>query len=480
MKADILIVDDEADIRGLIQGILEDEGYTTRQASNSEQAFNLISESLPSLVILDIWLENSDKDGMGILEALKEQHPFLPILMISGHGTIETAVSAIKQGAYDFIEKPFKSGRLLLMIERALEIAHLKRENAILRKKTEGSTEIIGNSSIMRSLSQAVERLAQTNSRVFLTGEPGTGKEIVARTIHRLSQRMQHPFMAVNCAILHPDRLEVELFGSEHGVNGDGAQKGMLERADGGTLLLDEVSDMPLETQGKIVRVLQEQQFLRVGGQEPVEVDVRIIASTNRDLQKFIEKGDFREDLYYRLNVVPLEIPPLRQRIEDIPELAEHFVQSFSEQSGIQICKFSSKCLAAMQSYDWPGNVRQLRNAVEWLMIMDRHEEGSFVEIEHLPPEISNMTAATLPQASNDLTQTMVSIPLREAREEFEREYLTHQIKRFKNNISKTAEFIGMERSALHRKLKQLGITDQSKQNTQNDKDITGKNRIIA
>ncbi len=461
MSASILIIDDEADIRRLIQGILQDEGYHTRLAANSDQAYAEISISTPQLVVLDIWLQNSTHDGLEILATIKKDHPHLPVLMISGHGTIETAVSAIKQGAYDFIEKPFKSDRLLLMIERALETAQLRRENQTLRKKAEGPSDLLGDSTAMAALRQTLSRVAQTNSRVLLTGAAGTGKDVAARFIHRLSQRAGGPFMSINCAILRPERLDLELFGSADGVMGEPAKTGVLDQAHGGTLFLDEVADMPLETQGKIVRALQEQKFQRVGGQSQIEVDVRIIASTNRNLESLIQEGRFRQDLFYRLNVVPVNMPTLRERPQDIPQLISYFVKSFSAQSGIPPCIFSEMAMVALQAYDWPGNVRQLRNMTEWVMIMMGSSSDSPVKPEHLPPEIS---AIESPLADSERSAAdMISLPLREARELFEREYLLSQIKRFGGNISRTAHFVGMERSALHRKLKQLGISESSR-----------------
>lgn len=456
MAADILIVDDETDIRSILQGILGDEGYLTRQAASSAQAYEEISKKAPDLIILDIWLENSDQDGLQILANVKAEHPFVPVLMISGHGTIETAVSAIKKGAYDFIEKPFKYDRLLVMIERALETAKLRRENQSLRLKAEGPSDLIGESPAMATLRQAVGRVAQTNSRVLLTGEPGTGKDLLARTIHRQSQRENGPFMAINCAILRPERLEIELFGAEEGAMGEPFQTGVLEKADKGTLFLDEVADMPLETQGKILRVLQDQKFQRVGGERPIEVDVRFIASSNQDLKALIGEGRFREDLYYRLNVVPLELPTLRSRPQDIPVLAEYFAEIYSNQAGIPPCRFEEATLAAMQLYEWPGNVRQLRNVIEWVMIMGGAGEGEAVKPAQLPPELGKME----PRREGDVFQAkdIIGLPLREAREKFERHYIQSQIRRFGGNISKTAEFVGMERSALHRKIKQLGV----------------------
>lgn len=465
MSTDILIVDDETDIRNLIQGILEDEGYAIRQAANSDQAYKVIAENIPDLLVLDIWLQNSAHDGLEILAQVKEDHPDMPVLMISGHGTIETAVSAIKEGAYDFIEKPFKSDRLLLMIERALENAKLKRENRTLRAKIEGPVDLIGTSAPMASLRQILEKIAHTNSRVLITGEPGSGKEVAARNLHRMSSRANGPFFVLNCATMRPDRLEIELFGSEDGVMGEPAHTGILEQAHGGTLLLDEVADMPMETQGKIVRVLQDQKFQKVGGHEHIEVDVRVVASTNKNLVEACEAGTFRQDLFYRLNVVPLQVPPLRDMADDIEQLTAHFMAQFSRQSGLPAVTFSQSALAALQAYKWPGNIRQLRNAVEHVMIIGgapvEDEDGATVMTvypDHLPVEIAE---GSLKGKSRDEQggEDFMGLPLRESREVFEKKYLEFQLHRFGYNISKTAEFIGMERSALHRKIKQLGIS---------------------
>ncbi|MCB9995663.1 MAG: sigma-54-dependent Fis family transcriptional regulator [Rhodospirillales bacterium] len=471
MAADILIIDDESDIRGLIKGILEDEGYAAREAGSDREAYALLEKKAPDLAILDIWLQGSADDGLQILEKAKEMYPALPVIMISGHGTIETAVSAIKQGAYDFIEKPFKSDRLLLMIERALETAKLRRENQSLRTKVQGTSDLVGESAAMNGMRQTLLRVAQTNSRVLITGEPGTGKELAARFIHRNSQRTEGPFTALNCAILRPERLEVELFGSEHGVMGEPAKTGVLEQANGGTLLLDEVSDMPLETQGKIVRVLQDQRFQRVGGQDEIEVDVRIMASTNRDLQKAMEDGDFRQDLFYRLNVVPIELPPLRDRLQDIEALTAYFSEQYSNQTGQPPCSFDPATIARMQAYEWPGNVRQLKNVVEWCMIMRAANDES-IKPSQLPPEVT-LQGDAAQSRPKDTGDDLVLMPLREAREAFEKKYLMSQIKRFGGNISKTADFVGMERSALHRKMKQLGISTVTKHNDSDE--ITSK-----
>lgn len=450
MTTNILIVDDETDIRNLMTGILEDEGYRVRQAGSDKTAYEEISSSVPDLVILDIWLQGSTDDGIDILKNIKSQYPHLPVLMISGHGTIETAVNAIKEGAYDFIEKPFKSDRLLLMIARALEIAALKRENENLRVKAEGPTELVGHSVCITAVKQALERVAHTNSRVLLSGEPGTGKDVAARYIHRHSNRVNAPFMILNCATLRPERLEMELFGVEDGT---GITHGVLEKANGGTIFLDEVADMPLETQGKIVRVLQDHKVLRLGGRQPIDVDVRIIASSNRDLQILIEKGDFREDLYYRLNVVPIEMPPLKNRLQDIEILSNYFASVYGSQAGLPEKQFSKGCITALQSYEWPGNVRQLRNVIERLLIMSSGD-SDVIQAEHLPQEIRGISPSKMDDSGIDYSEMV----LREAREVFEKEYLALQIRRFGGNISQTAQFIGMERSALHRKMKQLGL----------------------
>lgn len=462
MPADILIVDDEADIRNLIKGILEDEGYATAQAENIKQVFERLAEKQFQLVILDIWLQNSEFDGLAILEQIKEKYPEIPVLMISGHGTIETAVKAIKQGAYDFIEKPFKTDRLLLMIDRALETSRLKQELADLRQKTEVMVEMVGKSPAMFSLLQTINKVAATNSRVLISGPAGVGKEMAARFLHKQSSRADRPFMLLSCAMLTPERIELELFGQE--ANGR-MQAGFLERADGGTLLLDEVSDMPLETQGKILRVLQDQTYKRLGGAAPIKVDVRVMASTSRNLQDLIDEGKFREDLYYRLNVVPLAIPALRERADDIPVLIEHFMAQYAGQSGLPHRKVSEGAMAAMRSYAWPGNIRQLRNLIEWMMIVGSSSDEP-IQTDDLPPEIAQTVSPTL---RADLGADLIAMPLREAREIFEREYLVSQVNRFGGNISRTAQFIGMERSALHRKLKGLNVGSSDKEDAKED-----------
>lgn len=463
MAHDILIVDDESDIRMLIAGILNDEGMKTREAADADQALAAVAARRPSLVILDIWLQGSRLDGLQILDELKRDHPDVPIVMISGHGTIETAVAAIKKGAYDFIEKPFKADRLLLLVERAIEAARLRRENRELKLRAGAETDLIGKSLPVNQLRHGVEKVAPTGSRVLISGPPGSGKEVVARMIHARSRRADGPFVALNCATMRPDRLEIELFGTEHALDGGGRKVGTFEQAHGGTLFLDEVADMPLETQGKIVRVLQEQTFERVGGSARVEVDVRVIASTNRDLTLEIELGRFRQDLYYRLAVVPLKVPPLRERREDIPLLARHFMQRTAESAGLPQRSFGEDAMAALQAYDWPGNVRQLRNVVEWLLIMVAGDPHEPVRADMLPPEIGAITPTVLKWEKGG---EIMGLPLREAREVFEREYLLAQVTRFGGNISRTAAFVGMERSALHRKLKSLGVHGTDKNGT--------------
>jgi len=462
MALDILIVDDEEDIRAVIDGVLRDEGYSTRTAADSEAAAKLLNLRRPNLVILDIWLQGSQRDGLEVLDDIMTAHPGLPVVMISGHGNIETAVAAIKRGAYDYIEKPFKSDRLLLVVQRALEAAQLRRENEQLKVRSGGEPELIGDSTAINHVRQAIEKVAPSSSRVLITGPPGVGKEVVARLIQARSARADGPFVVLNCATMRPERMEIELFGAEPGAEGPGsrAKSGTFENAHGGTLLLDEVADMPLETQGKIVRALQEQTFERVGGSARVEVDVRVIASTNRDLRAEISSGRFREDLYYRLNVVPIEVPPLRERRSDIPALATHFMARSAGVAGIQPRRFGDDAIAALQAYDWPGNVRQLGNVVDWLLIMAPGDAASPIRADMMPPEIG----AAAPIAVRwERGGEIMALTLREAREIFEREYLAAQMMRFGGNISRTAAFVGMERSALHRKLKILGVHGSEK-----------------
>ncbi len=458
MAQDILIVDDEADIRALVAGILEDEGYQPHEAASDVQALERVEKRRPHLVLLDIWLQGSQMDGLQILSSLKKRHPSLPVVIMSGHGTVETAVKAIKNGAYDFIEKPFKADRLVLVVERAIEAARLKRENEELRLRSDTEDDMIGTSASAAHVRQAVERVAGANSRVLITGPSGSGKEVVAHMLHERSNRANGPFVVVNCATMNPESMEVELFGRES-LNDDdegGRKVGYFEAAHTGTLFLDEVTDMPLETQGKIVRVLQEQIFERVGGTNRIEVDVRVVSSATRPIQKEIEQGRFREDLFYRLAVVPIEVPPLTKRREDIPLLAAHFMNRASQRTGQPSRKLSEEAIVALQAHDWPGNVRELKNIIERLMIMAPGGAEDLIRLEHLP---SDVTSATPQYQGRDGLSKVLGQTLKSARESFEREYLHAQIMRFGGNISRTAEFIGMERSALHRKLKSLGIS---------------------
>jgi two-component system nitrogen regulation response regulator NtrX len=455
MAADILIVDDEADICELVAGILQDEGYATRVAHNSDSALTSIASRRPNLVFLDIWLQGSKLDGLQLLEAAKAQHPDLPVVMISGHGNIETAVAAIKHGAYDFIEKPFKADRLLLIADRALETSRLKREVRDLKQLTPIASGLIGKSPAINQLRQTIEKVAPTNSRILIVGPSGAGKELCARTIHSLSSRAAGPFVVINAAAITPERMEMELFGIEQ-TNGTQSRKvGALEEAHGGTLFIDEIADMPRETQNKILRVLTDQTFERVGGGGKVAVDVRILSSTGRNLEAEITAGNFREDLYHRLSVVPIRIPPLAERREDIAVLVDHFMDQISIATGLSRRAIGEDAMAVLQSHDWPGNVRQLRNNVERLMILAGGETGAAITANMLPQDVGSMIPA-MPNGNGG--EQLMSLPLREAREMFEREYLVAQINRFGGNISRTAEFVGMERSALHRKLKALGV----------------------
>ena len=462
MAHDILIVDDEPDIRLLIDGILRDEGYDTRGAGDSDAAVASFRVRRPSLAILDVWLQGSRKDGLALLESFHSEEPQVPVVMISGHGNIEMAVQAIQQGAYDFIEKPFKADRLLLVVRRALEAAALARENAELRLRAGPEASLTGDSAALNVLRAGVERVAPTGSRVLIHGPAGSGKEVVARMVHARSRRADGPFVVLNCATLAPGRFEEELFGMEAGSDplAQPRRAGVLERAHGGTLLLDEVSDMPLETQGKIVRALQDSTFERLGGSSRVKVDVRVLSTTNKDLQTEIASGRFREDLYYRLAVVPLKVPALKDRREDVPALAQRFIVRSAESAGMQPRELSADTLAALQAYDWPGNVRQLRNLMDWLLIMAPGGGADVIRADMLPPEIGANAPALL---NIDPTADIMGLPLREARDLFETQYLQAQLLRFGGNISRTAQFVGMERSALHRKLKQLGVNSDEK-----------------
>jgi two-component system, NtrC family, nitrogen regulation response regulator NtrX len=452
MNSDILIVDDEVDIRELVAGILEDEGYKTRKASGSDEALAEVQKRRPQLIFLDIWLQGSKLDGLQLLDLIHADNPDVPIVMISGHGNIETAVMAIKKGAYDFIEKPFKADRLVLVAARALEASSLRREVKELKTKSGQSDRMIGRSTVMNQLRSQIERVAPSNARVLVTGGSGSGKELAARMLHAASARAAGPFVVLNAATITPDGMEEALFGLE-AAEGRPRRAGALEEAHGGTLYLDEVADMPRESQNKILRVLTEQNFQRVGGVSRVFVDVRIISSSSRDLAAEIQQGSFREDLFHRLAVVPIRVPSLVERRDDVPELIEHFMEQLSLANGIAKRQIAEDAMAVLQAHDWPGNVRQLRNNIERLMIMSLGNDP--VTAEMLPNDLGS-GIPPLPTGMGG--ERLLTLPLREAREIFEREYLIAQISRLGGNISRTAEFIGMERSALHRKLKSLGV----------------------
>jgi len=452
MALDILIVDDEADIRELVAGVLEDEGFETRLAASSDEALDALTARRPSLVLLDVWLQGSRLDGLELLEEIKRRDSTIPVLMISGHGNIDTAVAAIRKGAVDFLEKPFESNHLLHVVGRATETERLRRENQVLRARFGQEEELTGNSNAINGVRATIKKVAGTGSRVMITGPAGVGKEVAARMLHNWSGRADGPFVIVTAARMEPERAEEELFGTE---GDDGViRPGMLEQAHGGTLFLDEIADMPMTTQGKILRVLTDQSFTRIGGQRQVKVDIRVISATARNLKEEIEARRFREDLYYRLNVVPLVLPPLAERRDDIPALVDHYLARFAAERGLPLPGMAANAMAALQAGEWPGNVRQLRNVVERTIILAPAQHDGLIELDMLPVEAAG--------AGDDvgLSSAIMGAPLREARENFEREYLKIQIKRFSGNISRTAAFIGMERSALHRKLKSLGLGD--------------------
>jgi two-component system nitrogen regulation response regulator NtrX len=456
MALDILIVDDEADIRELVAGVLGDEGFETRTAAHAEGALMALAERRPSLVILDVWLQGSSMDGIELLDAMKSRDPTLPIVVISGHGNLDTAVVAIKRGAYDYIEKPFQAEQLLLVVRRATETERLRREYEALKERVGVDIELTGTSPQINQVRATLKRVAATGSRVLISGPAGSGKEVAARLLHQWSPRIDAPFVVVSAARMTPERVEEALFGVEEG--GENVRAGLLEQAHGGTLFLDDVADMPMTTQAKILRVLTEQVFQRVGGARWVRVDVRVISATSRDLAAEIAAGRFREDLYYRLNVVPVRLPPLSERREDVAELARYFLARYAAERGMPTPDLSEDAVAALQTYDWPGNVRQLRNVIERTMIMAPSTSMATLEIDMLPSEVTAEPSRLMP---GQAARSIMGTPLREAREAFEREYLRAQIRRFSGNISRTAAFIGMERSALHRKLKALGLADE-------------------
>ncbi len=451
----ILIVDDEKDIRELIADILKDEGFSVRLAGNSDDCMAEINSEPPALMILDIWLKDSRMDGIDILKTVKRDNPDVPVVIISGHGNIEIAVAAIKQGAYDFIEKPFNIDQLMVVVSRAMETSRLRRENSELRRKDVTSAEMLGSSPAFKALKSQLEKVTKSNGRVMLTGPAGSGKEMAARFIHAHSNRASAPFVSVSSATIEPERMEEVLFGRE--TTERGVEKGLLEQAHGGVVYFDEVADMPVGTQSKILRVLVEQQFTRAGGTDKVRVDLRVISSTTRDLRTEIASGRFRQELYDRLNVVPIAVPSLEDRREDIPDLTRHFIDMFHRSQGLPQRPLSGEAEALLQTMSWPGNVRQLRNVIERVLILG---DGTG------PIEARELPGQDAPEGDTGrlvLGGAMATLPLREAREVFEREYLLTQINRFGGNISRTASFVGMERSALHRKLKSLGVVTTSK-----------------
>jgi two-component system nitrogen regulation response regulator NtrX len=454
MALEVLVVDDEADIRDLVSGVLEDEGYAVRSAADSNAALEAVDERRPAMVLLDVWLQGSRLDGIQLLQEIKRRDPTIPVLMISGHGNLDTAVAAVREGAIDFIEKPFEAERLIYLVNRATETERLRRENEVLRQQVGHDDQLHGSSVVINTVRATLKRVAPTGSRVLISGPPGVGKEVAARMIHQWSPRARASFIVLSAATMSPERVEAELFGSEEGGL---VRPGLLEHAHGGTLFLDEIADMPLTTQGKILRVLTDQSYTRVGGTRPVKVDVRVLSATSRNLQDEIAAGRFREDLFYRLNVVPVRLPSLRERREDIPELVSNFLTRIAAERRLPMPSVSEEAMAALQANDWPGNIRQLRNIIERTLILAPGDRVACIEVDLLPAEIVEHQGAG--QAGPAMA--IMGSPLREARESFEREYLRIQIRRFSGNISRTATFIGMERSALHRKLKALGIADK-------------------
>jgi two-component system nitrogen regulation response regulator NtrX len=451
----ILIVDDEKDIRDLIGDILKDEGYSIRLAGNSDDCMSEINDEVPSLMILDIWLKDSRMDGIDILKSVKRDNPDVPVVIISGHGNIEIAVAAIKQGAYDFIEKPFNIDQLMVVVSRAMETSRLRRENADLRRRDVTASDLLGSSPAFKGLKLQLDKVTKSNGRVMLSGPAGSGKELAARFIHSNSGRASAPFVSVSSATIEPERMEEVLFGRETPERG--VEKGLLEQAHGGVVYFDEVADMPLGTQSKILRVLTEQQFTRVGGADKVRVDLRVVSSTSRELRTEIAQGRFRQELYDRLNVVPIQVPSLEERREDIPELTTHFIEMFHRSQGLPLRSLSPDAEALLQTMTWPGNVRQLRNVIERVLILG--DGTGPISAHELPGQETTGDSGNRYVVGG----TIATLPLREAREMFEREYLLAQINRFGGNISKTAGFVGMERSALHRKLKSLGVVSSGK-----------------
>ncbi|MDX2049816.1 MAG: sigma-54 dependent transcriptional regulator [Rickettsiaceae bacterium] len=460
IKMDILVVDDEADIRSLVCDILKSEGFTTRSSANSQQAFNAISEKVPNAIILDIWLQGSDLDGLGILELVKKRYPLMPVIVISGHGTIETAVTSIKMGAYDYIEKPFTHEKLMIVLKRACEVAKLKRENIDLKAKVVDKTEMIGNSTAASRLKAEIERAASSSGRVLIYGEPGSGKELTARLLHKKSKRVHSPFVVFCPTGLSNDKIMQELFGepsTSDVSSGFAKRNSILEAANTGTLFIDEITDLTLEAQSRFLKFIQSQIYEKPLTSKKIQLDIRVVAATSKDIESLVMQDKFRADLYHRLKVMFLKVPSLSERKEDVQPIVEYFVKQLVKYSGLRERVFSEEAIASLQAYNWPGNIRQLRNVVEWTLIMnpENNSHRTPIKADMLPSDITN-SFISINHADSGLD--MMSMPLREAREVFERQYLTAQMSRFNNNISKTSSFVGMERSALHRKLKILSI----------------------
>ncbi len=449
MSAEILIVDDNSDIRFILDELIKEAGYKTRLAANFNQALSEIDKKLPDVAIIDVKLDKGDNDGIQLLDHIKNKNSDIPVIMISGHANIEMAVNSLKSGAFEFIQKPFDKERLLNFVNRAVENFNLKNENKNLNSKLFHSFDLIGKSSNITSIKDQIQKLSLSESRVFISGPTGSGKELIARKIYKNSKRKEGPFIIINGALLDAKKYELELFGEE---KDDGSLTyGALEKASGGVLLIDEVTEIPLETQSKILRVIIDQKFKRLNSTHDIRVDVRIICCNSKDMNKEIKNGNFREDLYHRLNVFNIKIEPLNKRIEDIPLLINYFIENICKTYNYKL--FSINDNNYLLNYNWPGNVRELRNLIERIAILSPGENNE---------KIINIIKESLAKSVEDnfsVTDTL-SIPLREARESFEKEYLISQLKKFGGNISKTAKFVGMERSALHRKLRILGVKD--------------------
>ncbi len=456
-KISILVVDDESDICEMVAEILKDEGYNAITANNYEAAVQILKNQNITLLITDIWMNNNTNAGLELLSWSKIYDSFIPVIMMSGHGNIETAMKAAKSGAYDFIEKPFKSERLILLVDKAIKERNLKIKVSDFEFRENERLNLIGSSSIFKNIKQQLNRVSQTNSRVLISGPSGSGKELIARFIHKESNRKSFPFIIASCATLSPERVEQVLFGWNEKIKEDQLSQnsiGLFEQANNGTLFFDEICDLPIQTQGKLVQAIQDQSFYKLGSNKKINVDVRVISASNKNLLKSMEDGVLREDLFYRLSVAPIEVPPLNKRSDDINDLVDYFLKLISKELGSHDLKISSETLVVLQNCDWPGNVRQLKNLIEWLIIMYGNQKNLIIMPSHLPPEILGFNE----EKKIDKIRSEFSLSLKDARKNFEAYYLKEQLKRFKGNIAKTSTFIGMDRSALHRKLKELNI----------------------